>query len=144
MSIQYSTIETTRQLVIELVEAWNSHDLDRAAEFYTDDFEGSDVAQPIPQLGPEGIRQSLTLYFQALPDLHFTAEKIIIQDDQAVLVWTAVGTHGGKVMNIPPTGRPIRVQGVSILTITDSKIKKASYIWDVAGLLRNLGLLPEL
>lgn len=143
MPAQYSTTETT-SLVRALVEAWNSHDLDWVTQFYSDDFEGSDVAQPMPQLGPGGIRQTLSLYFQAFPDLHFTAEKIIVQEDQAALVWMAIGTHGGKVMRIPPTGRPIRIQGVSILTFSDGKIKRASYVWDVAGLLRNLGLLPEL
>jgi hypothetical protein len=36
------------------------------------------------------------------------------------------------------------VRGVSVLMIEDSKVKNATYIWDVAGLLRNIGLLPEL
>jgi steroid delta-isomerase-like uncharacterized protein len=144
MSTQYLTTETITDLVVALVEAWNSHDLDWVTQFYSDDFEGSDVAQPMSQLGRGGIRKTLSLYFQAFPDLHFTAEKIIVQDDQAALVWVAVGTHGGKVMHIPPTGRLIRIQGVSILTFNDGKIKKASYVWDVAGLLRSLGLLPEL
>jgi steroid delta-isomerase-like uncharacterized protein len=145
MSTQSSTHnETIRQLVQDLVAAWNAHDLERAAAFYSLDFEGSDVAQPAPQRGPAGIRQTMALYFQAFPDLHFVAESIIVQDDQAVLVWTAYGKHQGKVMNIPPTGRSIKVKGTSLLTISEGKIRRASYIWDVAGLLRDLGLLPEL
>jgi predicted ester cyclase len=59
-------------------------------------------------------------------------------------VWTARGTHRGSVMNIPPTGRAINVRGVSVLTIENAQVKNAIYIWDVAGLLRNIGLLPEL
>jgi hypothetical protein len=31
-----------------------------------------------------------------------------------------------------------------VLTLEDGKIKKALYIWDVAGILRGIGLLPEL
>jgi len=47
-------------------------------------------------------------------------------------------------MNIPPTGRAVAVRGTSVLTVEDGKIKRAFRIWDVAGLLRSIGLLPEL
>jgi steroid delta-isomerase-like uncharacterized protein len=134
----------TEELIINLLAAWNTHDADRVAKFYTPDFEGADVAQPHPQRGLKELRQTLNRYWQAFPDLHFTAESIIIQEEQVALAWLARGTHQGRLMNIPPTGRPIQVQGVSLLTLSNGKIKKATYIWDVAGLLRHLGLLPEL
>ena len=47
-------------------------------------------------------------------------------------------------MRIPPTGREVAVRGVSILTIADGKVTHGETIWDTAGLLRALGLLPEL
>jgi hypothetical protein len=47
-------------------------------------------------------------------------------------------------MNIPPTGRSVEIRGVSMLTIKDNQVQRGLYIWDVAGLLRALGLLPEL
>ena len=36
------------------------------------------------------------------------------------------------------------MRGVSALTLRDGKVIRGLYIWDVAGLLRNIGLLPEL
>ena len=47
-------------------------------------------------------------------------------------------------MNIPPTGKKIAVKGVSILTIHEGRIVRGLYVWDVAGMLRDLGLLPDL
>ena len=47
-------------------------------------------------------------------------------------------------MNIPPTGRAVRIRGVSLLTVADGRLKRARRIWDLAGLLRSFGLLPEL
>jgi hypothetical protein len=47
-------------------------------------------------------------------------------------------------MNIPPTGRPINARGVSMLTVESGKVWRANYIWDVAGMLREIGLLPDL
>jgi hypothetical protein len=46
--------------------------------------------------------------------------------------------------NIPPTGRRIAVCGISLLTIEGGRISRGLYVWDVAGLLRSIGLLPEL
>jgi steroid delta-isomerase-like uncharacterized protein len=144
MSASRLTNEGMSRLVTELLEAWNAHDVDRVTTFYAPDYEGVDVGQARPQRGPEGIRQTLVRYLEAFPDLHFTEEATIIQGDRAAVAWTAQGTHRGKVMNIPPTGRLIQVRGVSILTVAEEKVSQALYVWDVAGLLRNLGLLPEL
>ena len=83
-------------------------------------------------------------YLRAFPDLRFVEEEIVVQDNRAVLVWTAHGTHGGKLMRIPPTGRKIAVRGTSVLTVEDGKVTRGLYVWDVAGLLRTIGLLPEL
>jgi hypothetical protein len=47
-------------------------------------------------------------------------------------------------MRIPPTGRSIAVRGTSVLTVESGKIIRGLYVWDVAGLLRSIGLLPEL
>lgn len=132
------------KLVSNVLSAWNAHDPDQAALFYAPDYLGLDVSQPAPQRGPDGLRRTMVAYFSAFPDIQFTQDKLVIQGNEAALAWTARATHGGHLLNIPPTGRPIQVKGVSLLTIANGKIKEASYIWDVAGLLRNIGLLPEL
>ncbi|MBI4788265.1 MAG: ester cyclase [Chloroflexi bacterium] len=136
--------ESANEIVSNLIQAYNAHDLDRAARHYTADYEGIDVASAAPHRGPEGIRQSLAQYFQAFPDLEFTEEQTIVDTSHIVQVWTASGTHRGTLMNIPPTGRKIKVHGVSVLTLEGDKIRHGYYVWDVAGLLRSIGLLPEL
>ncbi len=127
-----------------LIAAWNSHDLDRVAECYAPDYEGQDVAAAQPQLGLDALREGTGRYFAAFPDLRFVETTVIVQGDQAVLSWTAQGTHRGPVLNIPATGRSIRVRGMSLLTYRDGLVHRASHVWDVAGLLRMIGLLPEL
>lgn len=136
--------ESTAQLVSDLVQAFNAHDPRRAAALYASDYEGIDVGQADPQQGPEGIRRALTTYFAAFPDAEITAEDTIVDSDRIVQIWTARGTHTGTLMHIPPTGRRVAIQGVSVLTVRDGRIRRGLYMWDVAGLLRSIGLLPEL
>jgi steroid delta-isomerase-like uncharacterized protein len=135
---------TVTVMMNNLLKAWNAHDLDQVAELYHPNFEGIDVAEASPQQGLEGVRQSMQHYFQAFPDLQFAAETLLIQEPQVSMFWVATGTHQGKLMNIPPTGRTIQVRGASLFTVSEGKIKKVTHIWDVAGLLRGIGLLPEL
>jgi steroid delta-isomerase-like uncharacterized protein len=132
------------QLGVELMAAWNSHDADRAAALYSADCVGLDIAQPEPQHGPDGIRRRLTAYFQAFPDLHISADATVIDHSQMVLAWTARGTQQGTLMNIPPTGRPIEVQGMTLLHVQDGRITRSQSVWDLAGVLRAIGLLPQL
>ncbi len=132
------------RLAADLFAAWNAHDPNRVAEFYAPDYEGTDVSQAGPQRGRQGIRQAVESYLRAFPDLQIKVEQTIWQDDQIAVAWTARGTHQGPIMNIPPTGRAAMIQGVSMFTLAGGQIVRALNVWDVAGLLRSIGLLPEL
>jgi len=132
------------QVAAGLFDAWNAHDVERVMSFYGTEYEGVDVGQPSPVHGVDGKRRAVLLYLHAFPDLNFTTEQTIEQGNVVAVRWTARGTHLGSFMNIPPAGCPVAVRGVSILTFQDEKVVRANYIWDVAGLLRGIGLLPEL
>ncbi|MCC6456280.1 MAG: ester cyclase [Caldilineaceae bacterium] len=133
-----------RSLAEAVITAWNSHDFTQVEYLYSPHYEGYDVAQAAPQAGLEGIRSALENYWRAFPDLHFTLEQSVIEGDQMSLFWRARGTHRGPILNIPATGRRIDVQGVALHRLLDNKVVYCLYIWDTAGLLRSLGLLPEL
>ena len=132
------------QLGADLIAAWNSHDVDRVAALYAADFVGLNIAQPEPWYGAEGIRRWLAGTFQAFPDLHISAGATVIDHCQMVLVWTARGTQQGTLMHIPPTGRAVEVQGMTLFTVQDGQIARSQSVWDLAGMLRDMGLLPEL
>jgi steroid delta-isomerase-like uncharacterized protein len=61
-----------------------------------------------------------------------------------VMAWIARGTQQGTLMNIPPTGRAVEVQGMTLFTVQDGQIARSQSVWDLAGMLRAIGLLPEL
>ena len=136
--------QAAAQFATQFLEAWNAHDIGRLVALYAPAYEGMDVGDARPQRGLQGVRQTMARYLHAFPDLHFTEETTIVQGDRVALVWTARGTHQGKLMNIPPTGHPIEIRGASVFTLEGGKIKRATVIWDVAGFLRAIGLLPEL
>jgi len=132
------------QLIADFITAWNAHDLQQVASFYAPDYEEIDVAQVGSLRGRDNVRKRLAYYLRAFPDLRVTANDVVIDDHRVALYWTWRGTHRGTFMRIPPTGREVSVRGTSLMTMQDGLIQRAERIWDLAGLLRGLGLLPEL
>lgn len=131
-------------LMTELMAGWNAHDPERVERCYTPDCEEIDVAAREPMRGSAMIRKLMKYYLRGFPDVAVTLDELICNGDQAVLVWTFKGTHTGRFMNIPPTGRRVEVRGSTIATICNGRVHRVLRIWDLAGLLRALGLLPEL
>jgi len=125
-------------------QAWNSHDIERVLSFYSTDYVASDVGQSALQRGHQGLREMLEMYWRAFPDLKFIVTDRVIEGSRAVIVWVAEGTHNGPILNIPPTGHPVEVRGVSVIDVQDGLVVRGQHIWDLAGMLRHLGLLPDL
>jgi steroid delta-isomerase-like uncharacterized protein len=127
-----------------ITQAWNSHDVEQVLGFYSSQYVAEDVGQAFLLRGHDGVRAMLENYWQAFPDLEFTVTDSVIQDSRMTIVWMAEGTHEGTIMNIPPTGHRVAVRGVSIIDVEDGLVVRGQYIWDLAGMLRHMGLLPEL
>ena len=126
------------------LSAWNLHNVTQIVSLCSPSYEGVDIAQAAPHFGQAGMQDYANLYLRAFPDLQITLDEMVAQENQLVLVWKSLGTHRGILMNIPPSGHVARVRGVSILTIENGWLSRALYMWDLAGWLREIGLLPEL
>lgn len=131
-------------VIEQLVAAWNAHDPVRVAEWYTEDCYGLDVAIAQPQIGRAGVQRMFEAYYQAFPDLEIRPDDIMVDGERVALFWTAYATHRGPILNIPPSGRRVTARGVNRLVLRDGKVHESLTIWDVAGMLRGLGLLPDL
>lgn len=131
-------------IVQQIIDAWNSHNIDQIMELHDSDYEGGDVGLAEKVLGLQGIRKAYLRFFRAFPDIIVIVEDQVVCDDRVVIHWVATGTHRGSFMRIPASNRKISVHGVSLLTLKNGKILKGTRVWDVAGLLREIGLLPDL
>lgn len=92
--------------------------------------------------GPAGILQITEPYRQAFPDLHFTVEDQVAEGDKVVTRFVFHGTHQGSLMGIPPTGKQVHMEGISIYRIADGRMQEAWVQYDILGLLQQLGAFP--
>jgi predicted ester cyclase len=93
--------------------------------------------------GIEGVKQSAGMYLAAFPDLHFTFEDLIAEEDKVVVRETMSGTQQGELMGIPPTGKKFSATGIEIYRFEGGKIVEHWLQADNLGLLQQLGALPS-
>jgi len=102
-------------------EAWVKGNLAAVDEFMAADY----VEHPIPSglpPGTEGLKQAITTYRTAFPDLQATVEDIFAEGEMVACLWSTRGTHLGDWQGIPPTGNHMAATGISVYRIAGGKV----------------------
>ena len=126
----------------ELEELYGAGNLDVADEIVAAEFVGHDSAMPDPIRGPAGVKEAVTGYRTAFPDLRMTIEAQVAEGDLVATRWKATGTHQGELFGIGPTGKQATVTGTSMTRVSGGKIAEDWTNWDTLGLLQQLGAVP--
>jgi predicted ester cyclase len=79
----------------------------------------------------------------AFPDGKYNAEDVIAEGDKAVCRYSFTGTHKNAFMNIPPTGKKVKIEGMGIFRISGGKFVEIWYATDVMGMMQQLGAIPS-
>jgi steroid delta-isomerase-like uncharacterized protein len=96
-----------------------------------------------PALDIAGHEHFSKAFYEGFPDLQHAVEEAVAEGDRVVVRFTLRGTHKGSFMGVPATGKPISVSAVAILKVAGGKVSQLEGVFDQAGLMRQLGLLPE-
>lgn len=123
-------------------ELWTKGDLTVADEICHPDFRDSDPNSPWVEPGIAGIRDKVSGYRAAFPDLTIVPETVLSCPGHVVSYWKAWGTHTGEALGLAPTGGTFEIVGISIMRMNGEKIVEHIVNWDGLGLQRQLGLLP--
>lgn len=87
------------------------------------------------------IERIYRVWFTAFPDLVFTTEDLLVDDNRACLLCRITGRHAGEFFGMPPTGRRIEVAGAFIYRLQNGRIQHERRILDFTGLLVQVGVL---
>ena len=124
-------------------EALDSHNLDLLDEFVAEDLVHH-AGIFVDEIGRDQLKKDLTALITAFPDIRFTADVIVADDDGAAVRWTGRGTHLGELQGIAPTGKAIAFTGINVYHIECGQIVEGWSEPDSLGLLQQLGAVPEI
>ncbi len=87
----------------------------------------------------EQVKQIAAIFRTGFPDLRETIEDLIAEGDIVAARWTFHGTHLGEFDDLPATGKPVTMTGMSFYHMGGGKILDDWAEWDELGLLDQLG-----
>jgi steroid delta-isomerase-like uncharacterized protein len=120
--------------------AWRNRDAAALAEGHSRD---GVVVSPTGGVleGRADIKHIYDVWFRAFPDLTFTTEDLIVDDDRVALLARVFGTHLGEFFGMAATGRRIELSCAFIYRLEDGLIAHERRVLDFTGLLVQVGVL---
>lgn len=79
---------------------------------------------------------------RAFPDLKTVILDVVEDKDKIAYRWESHGTHQCTFMNVPPTGRTVRVSGITISRISGEKIAEDWSSWQNSDVLHGMSVFP--
>jgi predicted ester cyclase len=86
----------------------------------------------------EGFKQFISLLRKSFPDITITFEDIIIEGNKVACRYNLAGTHKGKFVDIWPTNKQFRVNGMTIFSFRDAKVIERRNLVDMTSVMEQL------
>jgi steroid delta-isomerase-like uncharacterized protein len=131
----------TQQILELIVEFWNTGNPEFANQLYSDNVRYEAPSQT--DNSPEEIADYVTEVHRAFPDFKLHIHDSVSYGDRLISQWTCSGTHRGEYQGIPPTGKSVRVNGITMSRIKDGQITHEHAYYDRLSILEQIGAVPS-
>lgn len=128
--------EDNKAILERAREQWNAQD----GPGYLALYDASATLHGYPGLepDPDGIRRFYEAFWAAFPGSQLTFEDMIAEDNKVAMRFTVRATHLGEFQGIPPSGRQVTLEGITILRFVAGKCVERWNQADFPGLLSTL------
>ena len=93
--------------------------------------------------GIEAYRQLAAFFLSAFPQENTDLQIFVAEGDYVTVLHTHHAVNSGSFLGMPPTGKTVHVPGLELYRIQNGRIIEFWRHDDDAGLMRQLGLLPQ-
>jgi steroid delta-isomerase-like uncharacterized protein len=135
----------TRADIADLIqrrnEAINRHDVAGLSLLYAADCEVESPMAAGVLNGRQAVRRVYEALFEAIPDITFEPDTLLIDGNLVTVSGWLTGAYTGGFVDLPPSGKPIRLLAVIISTVADGHIIAERRIYDFTGMLVQAGVL---
>ena len=134
--------ERNKNLMKKFETMINTADKKLAEELIADDAKFYTPASPEPLFGGEGYLSVVYMMRKGFSDVQWHIKDLIADDDKVAVHWDMTGTHDGKFLNFPPTGKKISVSVMNFYYINnDGKVTNDIAAEGMIGIFRGIGAL---
>ncbi len=136
------TADKNKQVMRRFVEFINTASEKLAAGLISPDAIFYVPGRSEPMRGPAGYLAIIGMMRGGFPDIQWTLEEMIAEGDKVAARFTMRGTHRGTFFGVPPTGKPIEVQGMNFYRLSGGQFVEERGQPDLLGLLQQIGAVP--
>lgn len=121
-------------------DAWNAHDADAIVATFATDGTYEDPTTP-GLLQGAAIGENAAALWAAFPDVSFELVSHAEGDgDLFSAQWRMTGTNNGSFAGLPPTGRPVVVDGADFIRVGPGGIRSVKGYFDAGAVPRQVGM----
>ena len=134
-----SSVEPLREVVRKLADTFNNPQNRESS--YFDFYDDSLIIHGFPPNLPtnkEGFKQFIYLLWKAFPDIRIMFDDIIIEGNKVACRYNLTGTHKGEFVDLRPTDKQFRVNGMTIFSFRDTKVIERWNVVDMMSLMEQL------
>ena len=130
--------DANKQLARDYFEAFLAKDAAWFRDHIEPGFRRHDPGLPFEVVGPQGVERLADALLPAIPDMRLDIDDVVAEGEKVLVRLTIRGTHGGELMGVAPTGRPIEVAVLDLFHIRGGKLAEHWALLDNLGLLRQI------
>jgi len=124
----------------EHIKAESTHDMDALIKGMTRDCFNDIANVPKPFIGPKRVAERYALLWAGFPDFKVRARRILAVGDKAIVTeneWT--GTHRGRFLDQPPTGKRVRMRALVVWHFKGARLQGETVFFDTGSILKQIG-----
>ena len=134
-----SSLEPLREVVRKLAETFNDPQKRELSyfDFYDDSLTIHGFSSNLPT-NKEGFKQFIYSLWRAFPDIRIIFEDFIIEGNKVAGRYYLTGTHKGEFLDLRPTDKQFKVNGMTVFSFRDGKIIERWNLVDITSLVEQL------
>ena len=136
-------MESNKVFFEQFVQFINSADENLAQQLISPVAKFHVPGQLEPLQGPKGYLMIIAMMRSGFPDIQWTLEEMIAEDNKVAARFIMRGTHRGEFFGVPATGKPVMVQAINFYRLAGDQIVEEYGQPDMLGLLRQIGAVPN-
>jgi steroid delta-isomerase-like uncharacterized protein len=134
--------EENKEIVRRFWGVWEGN-IGLVDELVAPDYINHSPGMPGQPEGPEGIKAVVSMFRAGMPDLGVVIEDVIAGGDKVVMRYRIQGTHKGELFGVPPTGRWVSIESITVERVSGGKIREHWRVTDTLDMMQQLGAIPE-
>lgn len=134
-----SSTRPLREAVQQLAETFNDPKIRELSyfNFYDDSLTIYGFPPNLPD-DKGGFKQFIYLLWKGFPDIRIIFEDLIIEGNKVAGRYHLVGTHKGEFMDLQPTNKQFKVNGMTVFSFRDAKVIERWNLVDMVSLREQL------